>query len=174
METTTNNTQPAVETRRVLEDVSKKGNNVAKMTRSTAKVAQTGKRQPLGADESAKTEMTVISDNIVKADYTFRLDGKSKDRYPITTEFDFSNCSRQELLELATASVRITTQAKLRAMGDGALNPNVYQKVDVKSDILDTTRREVDPIQSAIRALVRATGMTEEKARAMVEKELKK
>ncbi len=170
--TTTNSTQPAVETGRVLEDVSKKTQRPSKTTAINTKSGQPSKRQPLGADEPASTSIDVIGDKVVKATYTFRLDGKTKDRYSITTVFDYSNCTDAEILELATASVRITTQAKLRAMGDGALNHGVYEKVDVKSDILDTTKREIDPIQSAIRALVRATGMDEARARVMVEKEL--
>lgn len=175
MNATTENTQNvAPVTGRVLEDTVKKQASVTKMTQGKSKVANTARRQPLGADETAKREMEVLDNSRVRSAYTFRKDENSKDRYPITTVFDFSNCSQAEILELATASVRITLQAKLRAMGDGALNPDVYAKVDVKSDILDTTRSQVDPMTSAIRALIRATGMPETEARALVEAQLAK
>jgi hypothetical protein len=60
-------------------------------------------------------------------------------------------------------------QAVIRAMSPEAmLNPKTLQRVDVLADVLDASRQPKDPIEAAVRSMMKALGITEEKARAML------
>jgi len=101
----------------------------------------------------------------VNATFTFAA-SKGATEYPVESVFDFSSCTQAEILILAASSVRITIQAKLRALGDKALDPTTYAIVDVKSEVVETQRTQVDETVKTIRQLAKATGMTEAAARA--------
>jgi hypothetical protein len=64
---------------------------------------------------------------------------------------------------------KVKVQAMLRAMSlEAMLNPKTLQRVDVLADVLEASRQPKDPIDAAVRSLMKALGITEEKARAMV------
>ena len=97
---------------------------------------------------------------------------RSKDdtvQHVVETVFDYSMCSEEEILQLATAQCRISAQALLRKMPEAQMtNPNTFRKIDVKSIIIDTDRSPIDPDTRAIRSLAAATGMTLEEAEKVV------
>jgi hypothetical protein len=127
----------------------------------------------LGEDEKATREMRVIDDRHVDATFTVRASEKSKQRYVIATRFDFSQCTQAEILQLAVAQCRIAAQARFRAMGEPErLEHDTWQKINVKSDIIDTQRLVVDGLTRSIRSLARETGLSEPEVRAMVERDL--
>jgi hypothetical protein len=131
------------------------------------------KRVPIAEGETRKRLLEVVPNTrTVRATYTFKVDAKSTDEYPVESVFDFSGCTDEEILILASSSVRITIQAKLRAMGDVATNIDTFANVDVKTDVLNSARLPVDETLKTIRQLARVTGITEAAARAIVEREL--
>ena len=131
-------------------------------------------RHPLADGDVAKRSFLLLDDNKVRAEYTFRTDTNSTDRYPIATVFDFGNCSREDILFLASSSVRITIQGKLRSMGNSAFDVTVFAKVDVKRDVVDAQKSQVDETIRGIRALARAAGISEARAREIIETEAAK
>lgn len=139
-----------------------------KSPKNATKVEGVAKRQPLGVDEVAKRDKVLLDDNKMQSSYTFKISGDATERYAITTVFDYSNCSRSELLELATASAQIIIQSKLRAMKDGALQPHCFNNVDVKRDIIEAQKTPIDDETRSIRALARAAGVSEEDARTIL------
>lgn len=162
--------EPQVAPKAQAEKAAAKQRAMAKMTQPKAQTSRT----PLAADAVAKRSFLLLDDNKVKAEYTFRVDEKSKDRYPIVTVFDFGNCSREDILFLAASSVRITVQGKLRSMGNSALDASTYATVDVKSEVCEAQKSQVDETIRGIRALARATGVSEARAREIIEAELAK
>ena len=151
--------------------------NTATETKSALKqpkvaktTADNKKRQPLQEGHTFKRSIVVQSDNkTVHTTYTFKPDEKSKNVYPVETVLDFSNCSQAEILELATQQIRIVLQSRFRSMGDAQrLDPTTYARVDVKSEIVETQRAVVDDDTRAVRALVAATGMSQEDAAKIV------
>lgn len=117
------------------------------------KVANATLRTPIPNGESAKREFKPIDATKLQATYSFKLSDKDADRYQVESVFDFSNCSAQEIMELAASSVRITIQGKLRAMGQGALNTSAFANVDVKKECIDSARSSADDFTKASRAL---------------------
>lgn len=142
--------------------------------------AKPAKVQPIAAiadGEPAKRELTIDEGKkTATATYSFKLSENDTQRYQKTTVFDFSGCTTSELIELAVATVRITTQRNLRALGKGALDPSAFSHINVKRDIVDATqkRESVDDITKAVRALMAATNMSHEAALALVEGEAKR
>ena len=126
-------------------------------------VASPAKRTPIPEGEAAKREFTFPATGKVGAKFSFKLNDKATERYQVESTFDFTGCTQEEILELAASSVRITIQGKLRAMGESALDPNAMRVVDVKRDVVETQRSVVDDTVKAIRALMKATGMSSEK-----------
>jgi hypothetical protein len=111
-------------------------------------------RMPIPEGESAKRDFKTDADaKKVVSTFSFKLSDKATERYQVVSQFDFSTCSMEEILELAAATVRIVVQSKLRAMGEGARNPNVYTNVNVKAEVVDTQRQAVDDFTKASRAL---------------------
>jgi hypothetical protein len=51
---------------------------------------------------------------------------------------------------------------------EAMLNPKTLQRVDVLADVLEASRQPKDPIEAAVRSMMKALGITEEKARAML------
>lgn len=126
--------------------------------------------QPLGDDDTATRKTEFVQPKVVDDTFTFRLVEKGP-RYTKTVRFDFTQCTDEEILNLALKSARIDLQSKLRAMKDQALNPEVLKTCNVKLDLLESTRDPVDPMVAAARRLMAALGCTIEEANAIVERE---
>jgi hypothetical protein len=104
----------------------------------------------------------------VEATFALRR-GEGQPRYEKECVFDFSRVSEEQLHLLAMYGAKVKVQALLRAMSPEAmLNPKTLQRVDVLADVLEASRQPKDPIDAAVRSLMKALGITEEKARAMV------
>lgn len=131
-----------------------------KTTQSKGKAGQVARRMPIGEGETVVRGITVLDDNKVKASFTFKLDDKSSERYSATVMLDYTNVSRAEVLIDASRSHVITLQRKLREMGDGALDASVYQNVDVKRDLIEDTRKSVDPETRDLHAFARAANLS--------------
>jgi hypothetical protein len=125
-------------------------------------------RQPIPDGEPASTEFRLIDDRRAEVKYTFRLNKDSKERYSITTVLDYSDCSVAEILEFASRTNVITLQRNLRGMGTGALKADVYQKVNVKVDLVEAQRSAMDGETRDIHAFARATRMPVERARILL------
>lgn len=117
------------------------------------KVAAGNLRNPIAEGVPAKREFKHLDNQKLQSTFSFKLSDKSPDRYQVESVFDFSGCTQEEILELAAATVRIVVQSKLRAMGEGARNPNAYAKVDVKREVVETQRQAVDDYTKAVRQL---------------------
>jgi len=93
------------------------------------------------AGDEVPRRTIVKDDNTVYVERTSKHDGTNAS-YRIHWTFDFSNCSREELLELATDSAVISYRKKgFRKVAESQLADACYQTVDVKSQIVDTERR---------------------------------
>lgn len=129
--------------------------------------------QPVGADEKVTRSTTFIQPKVVMDTFSFRLVEKGP-RYVKSVEFDFSDCTDEDMINLALQSVRIDLQAQLRALKEGALNPELFKKCNVKLDIINKSRDAIDPNVAAARRLMTALGCTYDDAIAIVERELAK
>lgn len=101
----------------------------------------------LGEGESYSRERTADVDSMtVKTNYgIMRGSGKSGEVYVVNDAvFDFSECTQEDLLLLATARAVIAIQSKLKSTinsnAPDALDRKHYARVNVKKDIVDAER----------------------------------
>jgi hypothetical protein len=121
---------------------------------------------PEAENFSAKTAYK--GKGIVEATFALRR-GEGQPRYEKETTFDFSRVTEEQLYLLAMYGAKVKVQAVLRAMSPEAmLNPKTLQRVDVLADVLEASRQPKDPIDAAVRSMMTALGITEEKARTML------
>jgi hypothetical protein len=125
--------------------------------------------QPIGEGEKA-TRATQINGDVATDTYSFRLVDKGP-RYNRTTEFDFSGCTKEDLLNLALQSVRIDWQSQIRGAGATALLKSHFVKCNVKLDILQKQREAADPMVAAVRRLMTILNCTNDEAVAIITKE---
>lgn len=115
-------------------------------------------------------KMQVLDENRVLAPFTLKENGKATEQYVFNTTFDFSACTREDLLVLAMRSARIVFQRQLREKWHNALH-NEHTMVDVKTQIVDAERSQADNNARLIGLLMREKGWTRERAVAFVEAE---
>ena len=121
---------------------------------------------PEAENFSAKT--TYKGKGIIEATFALRR-GEGQPRYEKECVFDFSRVTEEQLYLLAMYGAKVKVQAVLRAMSpEVMLNPKTLQRVDVLADVLEASRQPKDPIEAAVRSMMKALGITEEKARAML------
>ena len=124
------------------------------------------RRIPDGEAFSSKNEF--LGGKKVRSTFSLRRT-QDEPRYEKTIMFDFSELSEKELLELALYSVKVKAQAMLRALDPAAmLNTESLSTVDVLKDIVQAPSKTGDPISSAVRSMMKATGCDEETARQML------
>jgi hypothetical protein len=105
---------------------------------------------------------------IVEATFALRR-GEGQPRYEKSCTFDFTRISEEQLYLLAMYGAKVRVQATLRAMSlEAMLDPKTLQRVDVLADVLEASRQPRDPMDAAVRSMMKALGITEEKARAML------
>jgi hypothetical protein len=114
----------------------------------------------------------LLDDNRMQSVFTCKENEDATDEQKFDVIFDYANCSREELLELATSSTRITLQGRIRKMKADArkLYAAKQQTVDVKSEIVAAARQQRDPLDRMVADFARATGMSEGAARSELEK----
>jgi hypothetical protein len=170
-EATTKTTKTA--SKKILSDVSAKTNGAAVKTTVQQPVVETLTHlQPVAADVKVSRSMEYMEKGKIRVTGTVRFNEKSLERYYINSVYDFSKCTDAEILELAASSVRITIQARIRTIGETALQTKPFAMVDVKSEVVDAAKTTVDDITKSIRSLARALKMPEEDARRIIEREL--
>ncbi len=146
---------------------------------STVANTMTAPKASVPAPSSAKLRVIPEAENfsaktvykgkgIIEATFALRR-GEGQPRYEKESTFDFSRVSEEQLYLLAMYGAKVKVQAVLRAMSPEAmLNPKTLQRVDVLADVLEASRQPKDPIEAAVRSMMKALGITEEKARAML------
>jgi hypothetical protein len=138
----------------------------APKTSATAPISPKLRVIPEAENFSAKT--LYKGKGIIEATFALRR-GEGQPRYEKESTFDFSRVSEEQLYLLAMYGAKVKVQAVIRAMSPEAmLNPKTLQRVDVLADVLEASRQPKDPIEAAVRSMMKALGITEEKARAML------
>lgn len=133
-----------------------------------AKAAEPAKLAPLGEDDVASKSTEFLGNQKVRDTFSFAFT-KGGPRYVKTVEFDFADCTPEELLNLALKSARIDWQSKLRAAGEKALELTAFVKCNVKLDILSAERAIADPKVRAVRGLMAELDISEAEATAIIE-----
>lgn len=156
-DTTTNAAAPVANTDATVEKPNTKKGRVLP--------AMVEKRRTLKADESLTRDEKAMkidgAKKTVECTYTVKRKQADTVQHVVETLFDYSLCTIEEILQLATAQCRISAQALLRKMPEAQMvNPKTFRKIDVKSIIVDTERAAIDPDTKAVRSLAAATGMT--------------
>lgn len=118
----------------------------------------------------------LLDNNRMETRFTVKENEDATEELAVTVVFDYRNVSREELLDLATASTRISLQSRLRKMSPESRKAyaSKTQTIDVKGEIVAAARQQSDPTATAIRALTRATGCSDEEARAIIVRQLAK
>ena len=101
----------------------------------------------------ARATIVDVAKKHVTATYNIRKSNGGP-RHTLTTVFDFSDVSTSELYQLAMYGVRVKTQAMWRARDIDPLRPNVgFERINVKTQIVDATRAPRDPATTATNML---------------------
>jgi hypothetical protein len=144
-------------TKKILRDVSKQ-------TNTQPKVAW----EPIGDGVKAQATIEHVNENNVHALFSCKPDETSKLRYQFDVTYDFTHVARETLVMLAVKTVNIMVQANWRKAPDvEKFDVAKWKHFDVQHDVLATRgngRTPVDPNVAAVRALIRATNMTEAQA----------
>ena len=108
------------------------------------------KLQPMAADEQA-TLKTVIEGEIATVTFSVKPNGeKGTARYNLSQSFDFAGVSLEEIIGLATRSLRIDVQSMWRK-AKNRMDAGVWQdKKWFVRDMLDQTRQKADPVTKAV------------------------
>lgn len=94
----------------------------------------------LGPDEKGTINISTIGKNKVQCDLTAKPNSESPVRYQMRWTFDFSNCTPEEIQEIAANYVKIRMQdfwRKQQNYADASWNGKTF---DVKTEILERTR----------------------------------
>lgn len=112
----------------------------------------------------------LLDDNNMRSVFTVRENEDATEEHICDLTFNYAECNREELLELATASTRITIQSRIRKMSPEARKVYCSQSrvVNVKTEIVAAARQQRDPLATMIGAFARARGITEAQARPLV------
>ncbi len=115
------------------------------------------KLSPIPSDTQA-TLSTSIAGKIATVIFSVKPNGeKDSARYNLTQTFDFDNVSNDEILTLATRSLRIDVQSVWRKDSD-RMNAEKWQnrKWSVR-EMLDQTRQKTDPKTKVLNAIGKMT-----------------
>jgi len=104
----------------------------------------------------------------IKSTFSFR---RSKDapRFRKECIFDFTGVSEEQLMDLALYSIKVKTQSLLRNLSpEVAIKSETLSTVSVLKDLIEGgTKVPADPIEGAVKSLMRALSITEDAARAV-------
>jgi len=119
--------------------------------------------------ETFSAQTKYLGQKRVEATFSIRRD-KDSQRFEKKALFDFSKVTEEELYLLAMYAAKVKLQAILRAMSPEVMaNSAVLSTVDVRSDLLDAEKQPSDPITAAVRGIMKATGLDEVAAKALLE-----
>ena len=86
---------------------------------------------------------------LVQACFTAKPDAESQSRYVLDIEFNFSQCTMEEILRLASQQFRVMTQAAWRKDKD-RFNDGAWENRSVNvADVLRTRSAAADPVTKA-------------------------
>jgi hypothetical protein len=84
--------------------------------------------------------------------------------------FTFEHVTEEDLYLLAMYACKVRLQALLRNLSpEVMLNPQTLASIDVKRDLLEADRATGDPTTAAVKSIMKATGVTEEAAKAILD-----
>jgi hypothetical protein len=119
--------------------------------------------------ESFSAQTKYLGNKKVSASFSVRRDAKSA-RYCKEATFDFSNVTEEELYALAMYSAKVKVQSILRALSpEVMLRSDTLQQIDVKRDLLEAEKSSGDPATQAVKSIMRATGLPEDAAKALLD-----
>ena len=107
------------------------------------------KLKALAADEQA-TLNTSIVDNVATCTFTVKPEANGS-RFNLLHRYDYTGVSEEEVLALATRSIRIDVQAKWRKAKDKMDAEKWTDKTFMVRDILDESPAKADPVTKALR-----------------------
>ncbi len=120
--------------------------------------AQVNAFKTIAKDDKAPNDL-VINGMIANCTLTTKPDGDSPVRYVQEWAFDFSDCSQEDLIRLATATVKINMQSTWRKDQDYASADKWAKRTfNVKHDILTAKRTtNANPVQKAMSVIGKMT-----------------
>lgn len=122
----------------------------------------------IGENEEFSPKVDHLAKRTLKCVFSFRKNAQSP-RYEKAVTFSFADCTEQEILELALATVRIKVQGMIRQLPpEQMLSADALSEINVKRDMLDAPSKSADPLSSAVKSMMKL-GLSEEDARAAVE-----
>lgn len=131
-------------------------------------MAQVKQLKQIGENEEFSPKIEHLGKRTVRCVFSFRKNAQSP-RYEKAVTFSFVDCTEQEIMELALATVRIKAQGMIRQLPpDQMLSVDALGEINVKRDMLEAPSKTSDPLSSAVRSMMKL-GLSEEDARAAVE-----
>jgi hypothetical protein len=105
----------------------------------------------------------------VEATFSIRRDAKSQ-RYEKKCMFTFEHVTEEELYLLAMYACKVRLQALLRNLSVEVMtNAQTLASIDVKRDLLEVDRTPADPTTAAVKSIMKATGLDESAAKALLD-----
>ena len=119
--------------------------------------------------ETFSAQTKYLGGKKVEATFSIRRDAKSQ-RFEKRAVFSFAAVTEEELHLMAMYAAKVKLQAILRAMSpDVMANASVLSTIDVKVDLLEAEKAQVDPVTAAVRSIQKATGLDETAAKLLLD-----
>jgi hypothetical protein len=119
--------------------------------------------------ETFSAQTKYLGQKKVEAIFSIRRDAKSQ-RFEKKCMFTFEHVTEEELFLLAMYACKVRLQALLRNLSPEVMtNAQTLASIDVKRDLLEADRATSDPVTAAVRSIMKATGVTEEAAKAILD-----
>jgi hypothetical protein len=132
-------------------------------------MTQSAQLRVIPDSETFSAQTKYLGNKKVEATFSLRRDAKSV-RHEKKATFDFSKVTEEELYLLAMYAAKVKLQAILRNLSpEVMLNSATLAVIDVKADLLEADKAPADPVTAAVRSIMKATGVTEEAAKAILD-----
>ena len=119
--------------------------------------------------ETFSAQTKYLGGKKVEATFSIRRDAKSQ-RFEKKAVFSFTAVTEEELHLMAMYAAKVKLQAILRAMSaDVMADASVLAVIDVKVDLLEAEKAQVDPVTAAVRSIQKATGLDEVAAKLLLD-----
>jgi hypothetical protein len=119
--------------------------------------------------ETFSAQTKYLGQKKVEAIFSIRRDAKSQ-RFEKKCMFTFEHVTEEELYLLAMYACKVRLQALLRNLSPEVMtNAQTLASIDVKRDLLEADRATSDPVTAAVRSIMKATGLDEVGAKALLD-----
>jgi hypothetical protein len=119
--------------------------------------------------ETFSAQTKYLGQKKVEAIFSIRRDAKSQ-RFEKKCMFTFEHVTEEELFLLAMYACKVRLQALLRNLSPEVMtNAQTLASIDVKRDLLEADRATSDPVTAAVRSIMKATGLDEVGAKALLD-----